>query len=62
MYSFSIVALLPPAPAALVPAGRKAASFADASFAARRLMRERTPPGGAGDVGRSDIYTLRWFR
>lgn len=60
VYNLNIVPELPPAPAALVPAGLEEASFRDWDWAARRLMMERTPPGIGGDVGLEvSLYSIR---
>lgn len=48
-----MVLLLPPAPAALVLAGRALATLSARSAAAFRLIAVAGPPGGLGDAGRA---------
>lgn len=51
VYSFNMVLLLPPAPAARVLAGLAFATFASRSAAAFLLIAVAGPPGGFGDAG-----------
>ncbi len=51
----NIVLLLPPAPAALVLAGRAFATLSALSAAAFLLIAVAGPPGGFGEVGRAVV-------
>lgn len=55
VYSFSIVELLPPAPAARVLDGRAFATLSARSAAALRRMAVAGPPGGFGEDGRAVV-------
>jgi hypothetical protein len=55
VYSFNIVELEPPAPAALVLLGRALAALSLKSAAALRRIAVAGPPGAFGEVGRAVV-------
>lgn len=55
VYSFSMVELLPPAPAARVLEGRALATLSARSAAAFLLIAVAGPPGGFGEAGRAVV-------